>query len=134
MRSKAFIMFVFAIVACGQAQKEQTVAENIVEKMEQRFKAASSSVVEAEEMFRGQGMLRVLTVEFIDCTNIDLMDSSLKTDIKALAQELKNAIPGSERIQKYKIKLLKNPNDKTPVPSGFNIAEKGFTYNREDLN
>lgn len=136
MKSKAFIFLAFAILACGptQSKKEKTVAESIVEKMESRFNATSFTVVESDEMYRGQGVFRTLTVEFIGCKSIDLMDSALKPEIKAMVQELKNNISGSDRIKKYKIVLLKDPNDTTPIKSGFNVAEKGFTYNREDLN
>ena len=133
MKIKIFIFLAFAIISCGQTKNEKSDAESIVEKMEIKFNAEKSIVVEKDENVKGQGFKRILNIDFINCKNIDLLDRSLKTLAKSLALELKNNIPGSERIDKYKIKLIKDPNDKTPSKSGLNVNQKGFTFNREDL-
>ena len=91
-------------------------------------------MLERDENVKGQGFKRIVHVDFIGCKNIDLLDRSLKDITKAFAQELKNNISGSERIDLYRVKLIKDPNDNTPSKSGFNVREKGFTYTRENLN
>ncbi len=125
------ILFAAVLISCSVEKKDAVGI--IVEKMEMRLNASDSFKEERDEMIKGQGMKKVLNIEFFDCKNIDLMDVNLKIEIKAFVQELKKEIKGSERIEKYRVKLVKDPNDKTPVKSGFNFSEKGYTFNREDL-
>lgn len=134
MKSKAFIFLLFLATACGQAQKELTPVELAISNLEKRLGAEKSVLAEADETYKGQGTKRVLSVQFYGCKGVDLMDSSIKPHLKVLAQQLKNSVQGSERIEKYKFVLHKDPNDKTPSKSGFNIAEKGFNFDREDLD
>ena len=133
MKKVAFIFFAVIIISCG-GNKDENKIESIFEKARKELNAESSTMLERDENVKGQGFRRVVHIDFIDCKNIDLMDRSLKGVTKAFTMELKNNLPGSERIDIYRIKLLKDPNDNTPSKSGFNIREKGFTYNRENLN
>ena len=132
MKIKALIFFSFLFFACTKNEAENKI-ENLLNKMEQRLNAESSTMLEQDENMRGQGVKRVLNIEFLGCKKIDLMDNALKGEINALAQELKNNIEGSERIEKYKFILKKDPTDATPSKSGLNINEKGFTVGRENL-
>ncbi len=132
MKLTVFIFFVLTIFSCGKKVENDKI-NDILKSMEKQVNAESSTMLERDENIREQGFKRVLNIDFINCKNIDMMDRSLKQTTRNFTQELKNNIPGSERIDLYKIRLLKDPNDKTPNSLGFNITEKGFSYNREDL-
>ncbi len=127
------LLFSIACVLLSCTNENKDVVESILENMETRLNANNSTIEEVDEMFKGQGMKRTLKIGFYDVKNIDLMDVAIKIEIKAFVQELKNNIEGSERIEKYRVKLIKDPNDRTPAKSGFNILEKGYTFNREDI-
>lgn len=136
MKIAVILFLAFTIISCNENDKstEKNKIESLLENTEKQLNAKSSTMVERDENVKEQGFKKVLNIDFIGCKNIDLMDRSLKDITKLLAQELKNNMPGSEKIDMYKIKLLKDPNDTTPSKSGFNVHEKGFTYYREDLN
>ncbi len=132
MKISALLLFIalFAI-ACNEVKKDPTA--EILTSMEQRLNASESNMQEGLVLFKGQGEKQTLSITFINTKNVDLMDRALKNEMREMSQQLKNTIEGSERIEKYQIRLQKDPNDPTPSQSGFNIAEKGFTFNREDL-
>ncbi|MEO1258733.1 MAG: hypothetical protein AAFZ15_08040 [Bacteroidota bacterium] len=130
MKNTIYILFIFLVFSC---EKKENKLESILNKMELRLSAENSTTVERDENIKGLGFRRVLNIDFINCKNIDLMDRSLKQEMRVMVIEIKNNIEGSENIDVYKVKLIKDPNDKTPTKSGLNIFEKGFTFNREEL-
>lgn len=136
MKIAVILFLAFTIISCNEKKEstEKNKIESLLENAEKQFNAESSTMVERDENVKEQGFKRIVHIDFIGCKNIDLLDRSLKDVTKLLAQELKNNLPGSEKIDMFKIKLLKDPNDTTPSKSGFNVHEKGFTYFREDLN
>lgn len=136
MKIAVILFLAFTFISCNEKKEstEKNKIESLIENAEKQLNAESSTMVERDENVKEQGFKKVLNIDFIGCKSIDLMDRSLKEMTKLLALELKNNMPGSEKIDMYKIRLLKDPNDTTPSKSGFNIQEKGFTYYREDLN
>ena len=127
-----FFVFAFAMAACTNTRPPNKT-KNIIENMEKRLNAEKSVVFERDENIKNLGFKTVLNIEFSGCKNIDLMDRGLKQEIKAWAIELKYHFPNAENIDLYKIKLTKDPNDKTIGPSGINALEKGFNFFSENL-
>ena len=133
MKIQALLFLSVFLFSCGN-KIEKNEFEAAVDRVVKRLNANNFIVGENDEKVKGQTQTkRIFSVEIYGCKGIDLMDRSLKPEMKSFASEIKNTYSGIETIEKIKIKLVKDPNDKTPSKSGLYIQEKGFTFDLEEL-
>ena len=133
MKIQALLFLSVFLFSCGN-KIEKNEFEIAIERVVKRLNANNFIVGENDEKVKGQTQTkRIFSVEIYGCKGIDLMDRSLKPEMKSFASEIKNTYSGIETIEKIKIKLVKDPNDKTPSKSGLYIQEKGFTFDLEEL-
>lgn len=128
MQIKAFLFLLIICLGCSSPTMEDVI-NPILEQTQQQLNAESFFVAERAETYR-DGMLNTLYIEFNNVKGVNVMNGKVKKDLKLMAAQLKAKIEGSDRIIKYKIKLLMDPN----MPqTGFSFSEKGFTFSSKDL-